>query len=308
MAIATLHETRWPSEIKNISSLVPWRVAAGGAALAMVLADRGVPLLQRRRRQSSTSYDKYYGAGDKSIFILPGCRMDGSQLGRVMSPGFHESGDSTFFSYSDNDLVDSLQDSLIEARQSSPEKSVSFVGISIGGLLLTRLLEKQQFSDEFGSIDTVVLDSSPSTRDTLRPGVRRALSYSRLLDDSWTGSETARMLMQRHAKSRFDDEMDEAIRKLYLANSNMPLSDVRAQASLIPRGRTEPGSLADAPVRKVYYVHAPGDPVVDTEAAARDYQAAYRDKLEVVVDESRPAGSHAASVTHQQLIDELINS
>ncbi|HET8884546.1 MAG TPA: hypothetical protein VFM68_03680 [Candidatus Saccharimonadales bacterium] len=289
-------------------SFGPMAVGTVAAALAV---DRGAEYWERRRQSDKASFITETNDRERSIYTLPGCRTDGRLVAEMLQPQFQAIGDTTFVAYPQKGFsLDSIKDGLLTAREKEKDKPASIYAISMGGLVLNALLADPEFRDNFGKLDTIVLDSSPSGIKDVRRSSRFALEYAAMFRDSWTMTQLAKHIMERRSTKSLEHEehiSDEQLRRYTVSSARTPLHLTRSQGDFIRKSHLEPDSLKGVADNK-YFLHSAYDSVVNTDNAFIQYDQAFGGGLIDVVDESRPHGSHAAGFGFQRKIVDLLQS
>lgn len=309
MAVEQLPLKRAATETLPKRSTSRW-IALGGVAATVGLAaiDQGIPRINHRRAEAAASVVTHQNDGEKAIFILPGCRADGQAIANTLEPRFSELGDTAYTVYPKVGFnLESIKDTLLEARQKNLDKPASFYAISMGGLVLSHLLDDGDFRRNFGEIDTIVLDSSPSGWDDLRPATKKALLAARVFGDSWMIHRTAQNRIRQHAlSSKFlgTDTPPGTFEKLKGAAAKTFMPTTVEQGRFMRSADARAMLLADT-AKSVYYVHALEDKVIDTVRAYPVYGEAYGGITEVF-DPKRPIDSHALGTIYQQKIVDLL--
>lgn len=283
----------------------------GTLALSLAL-DRGVSALERRNYNKESQLFYNENSGDCSTIAIPGCRTDGQTIGEMLSPRLSEIGDFATVTYPKRGFdVDSIKDNLIEAKRLSGDKPVSLYAMSMGGLVLSKLFADEQFKEAFGTVDTIVFDSSPSGLEDIRKPARIAMELvrNRAVSDSWIMTKIiSEAMLYRASKSITHDDFvsDEQVAVHHKTTAMTPLYVVRDQSNFIKSTRVAPGSI-EGIAKNIYYVRSEYDNVIDTDHATRAYQEAFNDEVHDIVDESRPHGSHAAGLEYQAKVAELLS-
>lgn len=286
--------------------------AAMGMLAVMVAVDRGLTAREQRNFSSESQLILDKNRGEQTTILLPGCRSDGRVIADMLRPKFSEMGDVAAVTYPEKGFsIDSVRNNLLEARHATGNKPVSLYAISMGGLVLSRLFADEEFSEEFGKIETVVLDSSPSGVDDIRKSARFAMEITknRAISDSWLATKIASEAMVRRSGKYVDHEdcvSDEQVLRHFETTAKTPLYVAREQGEFIKKTQLAPGSL-EGMAKNAYYVRSHYDSVVDTEHALSSYNEAFGYDIQDVVDEARPYGSHAAGPEYQNKLIELLD-
>jgi len=286
--------------------------AAMGVLAVMAAVDRGLTAREQRTFSSESQLILDKNMGDQTTILLPGCRSDGRVIADMLKPKFSEMGDVAAVTYPEKGFsIDSVRSNLLEARRATGNKPVSLYAISMGGLVLGRLFADEEFSEEFGKIETVVLDSSPSGVDDIRKSARFAMEItkSRAISDSWLATKIATEAMVRRSGKCVDHEdcvSDEQVLRHFETTAKTPLYVAREQGEFIKKTQLAPGSL-EGMAKNAFYVRSHYDSVVDTEHALSSYNEAFGYDIQDVVDEARPYGSHAAGPEYQNKLIELLD-
>lgn len=292
------------------------RHIAGAVMGALALAatvDRGLTALERRASNISSELLFAKGEGDGVTITLPGCRSDGRVIASMLKPQFSEIGDVAAITYPTKGFsLDSIRSNLLEAKRLAGDRPTSLYAISMGGIVLSRLFADKEFKNEFGQLDTIVFDSSPSGLEDIRKPVRLAmeLTRSRMVSDSWIMAKIAAEAMMHKSLKNIGHEdcvSDEQVLKHFQTTAKTPLYVAREQGEFIKNTRLQPGSLEDI-ANNVYYLRADYDSVIDTDHALLAYAHVFNRDVQDIVDETRPSGSHAAGPEYQAKVTELLSA
>lgn len=251
------------------------------------------------------------GADIRPAYVLPGCRSDGVLIGELQHEVFNQSFRTvTFTNYPQRNFsIDSIKNGLIQHKKQAAEKGESderslFCAYSMGGMVLSHLLaHDKEFRQEFSSVDTVLLDSSPSSYADISPSSKKFINLARSVGNSEVAYRVAQRVMSRRTKSVSDHDdtlSDEQAARLARSTRQASLSVIRGQAAFMERFHVEPNALRGV-VGRVVMICTPEDDVVDVEQAAEGWQKIYGD-VEVIYDEDRPPTSHAAGTRYPKKI------
>lgn len=298
---------------RHISNLEFFRkygyIPALGAVAAAVALDNSTWLIDRRRRSNVATIEAHDNPGEQALYILPGCRMDGQHMATMFEPQFSQFGSTNYLAYPQRGFsIDSIRSNLLEARSKNLDKPATIYANSMGGIVLSKLLTEEDFRDNFGEIDKLILDSSPTSEQDIRRPVRMAMGAAALLKSSWTASRlTGQMLHMRDLRFKEHEPFisHDQLMAYRQVTSATPLHVTHSQSEFIRKTKLEPGSLAGV-ASSIYYVQSGHDEVIDTERARKNYEAIFETDIEKIVDSTRPYGSHAAGPEFQGKIIELI--
>lgn len=295
-------------EIVESRPLPYGRMLAAGALAGMIAIDQGVARQARLRHDTEAHFLSEEADGERALFVLPGCRMDGSLVADMMRPQLRELGDTTFVDYPRRGFdYNEIRHGLLEARTHNPEKRATILALSMGGQVVSELFSDTEFRRSFGDVETILFDSSPADIGDVRASARAALRYADMLHGSWTFDKMGGWFMQYQTRRRIEHEVcisDEQLAHNMRTTAYAPLHMAHSQGSFIKKTRSAPGSLKNV-AEKAYYVHSPYDSVINTDTAVAKFADAFDGALQDITDEQRPRGSHAASLAFQQKIVEL---
>lgn len=144
-------------------------VGALGVAAALAL-DHRVGVQHNSHLSAQPEFIHHDHPGDQAIFVLPGCRTDGRQIMELLEPQLSKLGSTVYTVYPQRNFsVEAIGEGLVRARREAGKRRASIYAISMAGLVLADLATDERFRREFGTVDTVVFDSSPAASTTFTP-------------------------------------------------------------------------------------------------------------------------------------------
>ncbi len=289
----------------------PARLVAVGAALsllAMEAAAESTFAWQGRGYTTKPEVIRHDGDETHSIYVLHGCRQDGRFMAEHLGESFAEIGTTSTIVYPQRGFsVDDIGQTLLEAsRGDTRPKSV--VAISMGGMALTDLLRDTEFCDEFGEIERVVFDSSPSSVTDLSASTSRAVTAAKLVPYTPSMGRLYNHVVQRSARKHSEVAASDLLREHLYATAGTPFSAVSAQTKFIRTTHFGPDELGHAPVGELFYVSAEQDGVVDPYRAHDGYEKIYGRHIAHIIDQARATPSHAATVESPQQVISILES
>lgn len=295
---------------EKIENKFRYGTLALGVAAAAVAADNGVVALDKYR---SSKYAEIYdngGQGNQSIIALPGCRNDGVQLANMYQTQLNRLGDSYFLSYPKRGFdMDSIKQNLLEARQQAKQDRLTVLASSMGGMVIAQALRDPNFRQQFGFIDRLVLDSSPSSAEHIKKHTRVAMGAAAILKNSWTANSLGGLFMFKKSRKRLAHDWHVSDRQAYehiYKVSHAPLHVIDSQAKFMENTHFQAFELAGT-VGEIAYVSSTEDHVIDTDAAAREYEKIFDTDVVRMFDLRRPSTSHAAGPEYQAKIIEALD-
>lgn len=298
MSIATVFESK---------PLASHRLLGTAAGLGLVAAaDQGLTIIERQHSAAEPETYTFDNEGDSAVFVLPGCRTNGSAMAVLLQPSLGSLGPTTYIGYPTRGMpVKQIGQKLLERRaEIDKSKPTSVYAHSMGGLVLAKLMEDDEFKSTFGEIDTLVLDSSPSSHRDIRRGSRVALESASVMRFSTLFNFLSRAIQLRRLEEEHIDGVNEAALKTYRqAPSQAHLYTIGSQGHLMHHAK--PDSLTGV-ARRVYYVNSSYDGVIDTDQAYNGYSQVFGDRITRVQDSARPHGAHASGPIYPELIRQLL--
>ncbi len=295
---------------EKITMITPLRAATVGAAAVGVALESVATMRSNRRLDDRVGMVSTQRDGDQAVYVLPGCRTDGRFLARALDEQFTSLGSTHFVAYPQKGFsVDSVRDAILEARAEDDGRPASFYVLSMGGIVLSKLLADQEFRDTVGTIEAAVFDSSPIGAHTLTAHTRRAMHAAARLPRSWSLAHMYTYAMQHRAHHIESDSSQSDILREHLATTaKTPLQAVSGQTQLIRDARFKTAELhvPGQTINRMAYIAASMDDVVDVDYAHAEYERVYDRNIEYVVDTMRPSPSHAAGPEHWQKVVELL--
>lgn len=174
-------------------------------------------------------------------------------------------------------------------------------GQSMGGMVTAEFLRRYQGDGaKWGKVKAVVLDTAPSNINHVKlPWVAKAFAsvYPGGPISSKIWETTNRADQKNWAKPGPDSDL--ALVKEYRDRvAGNPATSTMAQFRFMKGFKPlQPGEFAGV-VERTYFVQGQyPDPFIDTERSLPEWGAAFG-KIEKIIDESRPEGSHCPSVEH----------
>lgn len=289
---------------------LPLRNTALGVFGAAVAIGHGLTLLEKSQHSKDPHFVINHHPGEQAIFILTGCRQNGEQIARMLDPELGKHGTTVCAIYPENGFsVRAIGKGMIRARQEAGKKPVSVYAISMGGLALAELGADEGFLQEFGHIETVIFDSSPSSITDILPNMRRMLMAARLTRNSYIMSRLAPAIMTHMSHREHDHEpsIDDAqVTGHFESTAHTPLHVIASQGDYLYKQRGLVANSISNLADRFIYVQSSNDRVVDTDAAFEGFSLATGNKLQRVVDEQRPPTSHAAGPEFPSFIANLL--
>lgn len=308
--MSSTHNNPYFEKAGNIFSTRSVTPAALGALAAAIYLDRHKAAHDKRRSSAEVEMFDDGVASDETIITLPGCRTDGMLAAEMLRPTFQTLGSTVFTAYPQREFtIDAVKSKLLETRLRRPDAKISFYAISMGGLVLSHLLQDQEFTSTFGYIDKIIVDSSPSEIGDVRPASRLALGYAKVFSDSWAMGRVANTYMSHRSKAHLEHEpcvSDDQVRRHARASATAPLYQTQSQGNFIQSSPLRTSTLKGN-VGSAYYLHSMYDSVIDTQAAYESYNTFFNGTMIDVTDRSRPHGSHAAGMEYQSTLMELMH-
>ena len=293
----------------NVVGLKPRHLAVAGA-LSIAALESVATLRNYRRHKRSSSPIDYAHDGDQSIYILPGCRGDGEFIAGALEEPLRELGSVHAVKYPEGGFsVDDIKKQLLETRSAERDRRASFYAMSMGGMVLAHLLRDDEFRENFGPIDTIVLDSSPSSVEDLQRSTYRALTAAARIPSTYTLSKVYERFAVKSA-NKIGDETPEAdlSRRRKLATASTPLGEIAAQTRFMIRSHFEKDELSHVEVGRIEYLSATDDEVVKLKQAHGSWQRIYGRMIGRTYDVSRDNPSHAEGVEHPDKVRELLRT
>ncbi|MDN5819626.1 MAG: hypothetical protein L0H38_02630 [bacterium] len=292
------------------------RYALGIAATAALtfMADAGAGYINRRRNYTPASVRTDLHEGDHTTYTLPGCRTDGEVVGDMLEPQLAKLGNTHNLSYGEGKIeIDSVKQHLLEARQADNGERASVIAMSMGGLVVAEAFRDPEFAEKFGPIDSLILDSSPSGIEDIKPSSRRAIRAASTLRSSYSVSKISSWAMLqraiRNGEASHDEHVtDEQTMQHLKTTANVSLNTVHNQAKFIEASTVPERSLEHLDINRIYYISSENDPVVQTEQSVKAYEAAFGRKIIHIIDSSRPEKSHAVIPEYQEMPNMLLKS
>lgn len=293
----------------NVVALKPRHLAVAGA-LSIMAFESVATLRGLRRRDSKVHPIDYAHDGDQSIYILPGCRGDGKFIADALEDTLGELGNLHGVKYPERGFsLDDIKRQLLETRATERDKRASFYAMSMGGMVLAHLLRDDEFRENFGPIDTIVLDSSPSSVEDLQRGTYRALTAAARIPSTYTLSKVYERFAVKSA-NKMGGETPEAdlSRRRKLATASTPLGEIAAQTRFMIRSHFGDDELSHVEVGRIEYLSATDDEVVKLKQAHGSWQRIFGRMIGRAYDVSRDNPSHAEGVEHPDKVRELLRT
>lgn len=285
--------------------------AIGALGLAAALAlDHQLGVEKNSRRTSDPAFIQHHHPGDQAIFVLPGCRTDGRQIMELLEPQLGKHGSTVYAVYPEKGFsVRAIREGLIQARRETNKPRASIYAISMGGLVLADLGADERFRREFGPIDSVIFDSSPSSVHDIYPKMLHLLSAAHVSRNSFAMSKAAPKIMSWLSHSEHSHEAgvdDRQVQNHLNSSAHAPLITVDGQGEYIKQHfGLQANSIADLAQRYVY-VQSSNDTVVSTDGGYDGYSLAAGRRIERVIDTQRPPSSHATGPEFPSSIASLL--
>ena len=266
------------------------------------LIDQGVPTVRSLRLEKSARLISSGYESDHVIYTLPGCRTDGDWLASSLEPAVTTIDDSAVVEYSQRGFcLESVGDTIVEDYRQNPDRTMSFLDISMGGLTFVQLMRKHKTFREafYGKIEAVLYDSSPSRYGYIKKPARRGLTVSSLVGNSSTALAISNRIIAGGANAHIETLEDireaEAARPPHGRNG-ASFSAIRGQKGILKTVVVGDSPELEGVAKRSTYISSPGDMdhVVDTANSASDFKRAHAGQLDIVHDNDRPEGSHAA--------------
>lgn len=297
-------------ERKGISRL---RMATAGVFLGSLALEYAATLHTRRGLSTQPEIVAQEGDDARSIYVLPGCRSDGRFIARAMGEHLQDIGSVQGVAYPDKGFsVQDVGELLLRARKDEQrrhgERPASILAMSMGGMVVSKLLSDPTFRREFGDIDTMVFDSSPLDANDLTPHARRALFAANTLPSSYTVSQLYSRSVRRKAEKTSAEPSDVLFREHMRSTAATPLSAIAGQVAFIRDTQLDPEVLAvvGSEIGAAYYISAEEDGTTLIHQASQHATDLYGGYMLPVVDADRANPSHAASVEYPGRVAQLL--
>jgi hypothetical protein len=251
--------------------------------------------------------------GERAVYVLPGCRANGHYIGQMLEPHIQHLGSTHHLAYPEKGFsLDSVKRALLEARANDDGRPATIYASSMGGMVICDLLLDEEFREQFGEIEKIILDSSPADEEDLDPGTRFAMFAAEIFPPSRTIASLYRKVVRRaslkHRPAHSQDVPDELVDGHVLSSADTHLSAVEGQAYYIKHRKFTENELQEAlqNVGELIYIGASHDRTVKQEIAHQKYARAAGRAVLRIVDWERERGSHAAGPEYPHFVAEVM--
>lgn len=284
------------------------QLAAAGVVLSALALESTRASIEKTHRRILPKIISHDGGGERSVYILPGCRSDGQFVADHLGVELAELGRSHTIQYPEHGFsVNDIGKKILETRRHDTSPA-SFCVMSMGGMALTQLLRDEEFRAEFGAIESIVFDSSPADASHLLGSAKKGVTATRFVPHTPTIAYFYNKTMQKgvERKRNLVDRQEGLLLEHCISTAMTPLSAVRPQTRFIDKTHFESGELANARIDTMTYVSAGDDEVVDVMAAHQRYVDIYSRAIPHAIDRDRPSPSHAMGVEYAHTIKNIL--
>lgn len=276
---------------KSSEHLVPKVGAPVGAILVALTA---VDVLAARKEQKGKT-DKadvitVEHSGEFSNFIVPGYHTDGRVLAKNLDRHLEQLGTMHYAVHPEKGFsIDSIKEEWLKAREADGHRPARIYAMSMGALLLAHLISDKEFRQEFGEIDSVVMDGGLSGKDDLGFVSKLGALAGALVPATFSSGLLYKLVMGHEVKGAIEHdpdvlplEVEEHLRSS--ADTSFSAAHKQLLFMILKNVRKMDLHEAGEEIRDFRYRRPLRDNVVDPESAVSGFSDAYDQPIEMWTD------------------------
>lgn len=286
-----------------------------GAFIVAHLADTRIAEHNRRNKSARAEVVSNIRGGEYATFTVPGYHADGRTIGKNLDRHFAHMGTTHYAVHPEKGFsLDSIKEEWIKARKLDGNRPARIYAMSMGALLVSKLFSDSRFSNEFGEVDTLVMDSGLSGKKDVHLSSKIAMAAGIILPRTYTTGKLYSFVTSREAKReiRHSEDVTDAEAYQHVISSTKTSFDA-AKDQVLFMDRNDVANMDLKPFAsqiggKVIYLASPSDSVLDNWRSAHQYSQSMQRLIEYRIDTTRDCGEHATGPERPKgPVDALLN-
>ncbi len=269
-------------------------IAIGSAAVGMVVAEAIATNLDLRDKSTKAEVYSHIRPGEYATFTVPGYHSNGYVIGKNLDRHFEQLGTTHYAAHPQRGFsLDSMREEWLKARQLDGHRPARIYALSMGGLLVSKLFSDDNFREEFGPVDRIVLDSSLSGKSDLSMSEKLAMGVATVLPATYTANQIYRFISRSEVGDELDYEesvlLDEVVEHLE-SKAKVHYSAGRDQVMFMRHedvSRIDLSKFGASVMQNIIYVASNDDKVVNTDHSVQVYSNSLDKEIQYRIDPLR---------------------
>lgn len=224
--------------------------------------------------------------GEFSNFIVPGYHADGSVIADNMDRHLEHLGTTHYAIHPEKGFsIESIKEEWLKAREKDGHQPARIYAMSMGALLLAKLLSDEEFRHEFGEIEMIALDGGLSGRQDLGYISKLGALAGAILPATFSSGLLYKLVMGHEVKGSIDHDPDvtaEEVEEHLKSSADTLFSAAHKQLLFMIRNnaRDMPLIKAGSEIETIRYRTPLRDNVVKPDSAIEGFSEAYQQPIE----------------------------
>ncbi len=238
--------------------------------------------------------------GEHATFVVPGYHSDGVTIAQNMDRHLDHMGATHFAVHPQRGFsLDSIREEWLKARKQDGHRPARILAVSMGALLVARLFSDDNFRQEFGEIDKLVIDSGLSGKGDLSARTKLAMLVAALLPSTHTSDKLFTLISsaeEPHDHAHAPEVLIEEIEARLQGNRSVRFEAARGQILFMHNNdvrRMDLSKFGQAIMNGVVFLGSPRDDLINLDRSSMAFSKSLNQPIEFRIDTSRPVGSHA---------------
>lgn len=271
-----------------------------GAFIIAHVADSKIGEKNRRIKSDKAEVISNIRSGEFSTFTVPGYHADGRVIGKNLDRHFQQMGTTHYSVHPQKGFsIDSIKEEWLKARKLDGHRPARIYAMSMGALLVSKMFSDTQFRDEFGEVDTLVLDGGLSGKKDVHLSSKIAMAAGAVLPLTYSTGKIYEFITSKEINKKIHHSSDVTFQEAHehiLSSSRTSFDAAKDQILFMDKNdvsemRLEP--FASEIGHKVIYLASLSDSVLDNWRSANQYVKAMHRTIEYRIDTTRDIGEHA---------------
>lgn len=283
-------------------------LALGALSVGMAfMADAQAGARYSRSRDERADVISNIRPGEKAVFTVPGYHTNGRVIGKNLDRHFEHMGTTHYAVHPERGFnLDSIREAWLEARDKDGHRPAKIYAMSMGALLVAKLFSDDRFRQEFGEVDSLVIDSGLSGPEDVHLSSKLAMGLAMILPLTYTTGKLYNLFNRRdlhhvidHAPEVLQSEAEEHI----MSSSQTSFDAAKAQVMFMNGNDVDDMDLVPFGIEidgNIIYLASPRDDVLNADRSSQQFSNALQRDIEYWTDTRRAPGSHATGPERPQ--------
>ncbi len=286
----------------------------GAFLVAATLADVLVARNEQKGKSDKAEVITIPHTGEYANFVIPGYHTDGRVVAKNLDRHLEQLGTVHYAVHPEKGFsVDSIKEEMLKARELDGHRPARIYAMSMGALLLAKLMSDNEFRQDFGEIDLLVMDGGLSGKRDLDWLSKLGALAGAIMPATFSSELLYKYVMGYRLKGAVDhdpdvlqSEVDEHLR----SSSDTSFSAAHKQLLFMILNDVSkmPLEKAGNEIGELRYRTPLRDNVVNTDNAVAGFGDSYKQPIEVWTDAQVPYGHAIAPEWPKGAVDIMQNT